>query len=89
MRISELLTELTFMGSPCTKDCSGHIAGYKWGQRNGGTIAASPSNSFNNGTKIAAAERKPAAKGPKKVPVSVSKAPAAKKNVPQAPTKIP
>lgn len=63
MRIWELLSEeqlneLTFKGSPCTKDCSGHIAGYKWGELHPGVIADGPSNSFNNGTKIAAAERK-------------------------------
>ena len=52
MRMSEILNELDFMGSPCTKDCSGHKAGYEWSLKKGGAIAASPSNSFNNGARI-------------------------------------
>jgi hypothetical protein len=51
------LDELTFMGSPCTKDCSGHRAGYEWSQRRGGVNAASWSRSFNNGAAIAASGR--------------------------------
>ena len=43
------LDELSFKGSPCTKDCSGHRAGYAWSQRKGGRDAASWSQSFNNG----------------------------------------
>ena len=43
------LDELTFRGSQCTKDCSGHRAGYKWSQERGGRDAASWSNSFNKG----------------------------------------
>ena len=58
MRYWEIISELTFKGSPCTKDCSGHMAGYKWGELHPGVIADGPSTSFNNGTKIAAAERK-------------------------------
>jgi len=45
----EQLDELTFRGSQCTKDCSGHRAGYEWSQRKGGADAASWSNSFNKG----------------------------------------
>lgn len=45
----EELNELTFRGSPCTRDCSGHRAGYEWSQRKGGADAASWSPSFNNG----------------------------------------
>ena len=45
----EQLDELTFLGSQCTKDCSGHRAGYEWSQRKGGTDAASRSPSFNKG----------------------------------------
>jgi len=52
MRIAEIITELTFMGSPCTKDCSGHKAGYEWSLQKNGAIANSPSNSFNNGARI-------------------------------------
>jgi hypothetical protein len=46
------LNELSFLGSPCTKDCSGHRAGYEWSQRKGGVDAASWSRSFNNGAAL-------------------------------------
>jgi hypothetical protein len=50
------LKELDFMGmSPCTKDCSGHRAGYKWSKARGGVSTASWSNSFNKGAEIAKA----------------------------------
>ena len=52
MRIAEILNELTFMGSQCTKDCSGHRAGYEWSLKRGGKNAMSHSNSFNNGAAI-------------------------------------
>jgi hypothetical protein len=58
MRITDLLNEqqldeLTFMGSQCTKDCSGHRAGYKWSLDRGGVEnPASPSQSFINGSNI-------------------------------------
>jgi len=52
----EQLDELSFMGSQCTKDCSGHRAGYEWYRRKG-YEPASPSNSFNNGAAIAASGR--------------------------------
>jgi hypothetical protein len=48
----EHLDELSFKGSPCTKDCSGHRAGYEWSQRKGGVDAASWSRSFNNGAAL-------------------------------------
>ena len=60
MRISDLLSEqqldeLSFMGSQCTKDCSGHRAGYKWSLDRGGVEnPASPSQSFINGSNIGA-----------------------------------
>jgi len=48
------LRELTFMGmSQCTKDCSGHEAGYAWSKARGGASAASWSPSFNKGAEIA------------------------------------
>lgn len=53
---SEQLDELSFMGSPCTKDCSGHRAGYEWYKRKG-YEPASWSRSFNNGAAIAASGR--------------------------------
>jgi hypothetical protein len=48
------LKELTFMGSQCTKDCSGHRAGYQWSVSKGRRSAASWSNSFNKGAELAA-----------------------------------
>ena len=52
----EQLDELDFMGmSRCTKDCSGHEAGYAWSKARGGAHAASWSPSFNKGAEIAAA----------------------------------
>lgn len=52
----EQLDELTFKGSQCTIDCSGHRAGYEWYKRKGLT-PNSWSPSFNNGAAIAAAGR--------------------------------
>jgi len=47
------LNELEFLGSPCTKDCSGHRAGYAWSQSKGGRVAQNPfSPSFNNGSQL-------------------------------------
>jgi hypothetical protein len=47
------LNELEFLGSPCTKDCSGHRAGYAWSQSKGGRVANSPwSPSFNKGSQL-------------------------------------
>jgi pyrimidine deaminase RibD-like protein len=47
------LDELSFLGSPCTKDCSGHRAGYAWSQAKGGRVAQSPfSPSFNTGSQL-------------------------------------
>jgi hypothetical protein len=52
----EQLRELMFMGmSPCTKDCSGHRAGYQWSKARGGVSTASWSDSFNRGAEIAKA----------------------------------
>lgn len=51
------LRELSFLGSPCTKDCSGHRAGYAWSLARGGRSAASWSNSFNKGAELAATGR--------------------------------
>jgi len=47
------LDELSFLGSPCTRDCSGHRAGYAWSQAKGGVPGNSPfSPSFNNGANL-------------------------------------
>jgi hypothetical protein len=49
------LDELSFLGSECTKDCSGHRAGYDWSKRQGLRQANSWSPSFNKGAGLAAA----------------------------------
>jgi hypothetical protein len=52
----EQLDELTFLGSECTKDCSGHRAGYEWSARKGNVPGNSPySPSFNKGANLRAA----------------------------------
>ena len=48
------LDELSFLGSECTSDCSGHRAGYNWSVGRGRRSAASWSNSFNKGAELAA-----------------------------------
>jgi hypothetical protein len=53
VKLTDLLNERSFMGSPCTKDCSGHRAGYAWSKARGGKRAASWSQSFNNGAALA------------------------------------
>ncbi len=54
----EQLRELNFLGSQCTKDCSGHRAGYEWSKRNGLSSGNSPySPSFNKGAALAVAGR--------------------------------
>ena len=50
----EQLDELSFLGSQCTKDCSGHRAGYRWFKRNR-RRPNSASTSFNNGAALAQA----------------------------------
>jgi hypothetical protein len=50
------LAELSFLGSECTKDCSGHRAGYDWSHRKGLRQGNSPySPSFNKGAALAVA----------------------------------
>jgi len=50
------LNELKFLGSECTKDCSGHRAGYEWSKSKGLQQANSPwSPSFNKGAALAVA----------------------------------
>jgi hypothetical protein len=52
----EQLDELQFLGSECTKDCSGHRAGYNWSKARGGVDGMSPwSPSFNKGAALAKA----------------------------------
>lgn len=60
MKIEELLNELSFYGSPCTKDCSGHRAGWYWANHYNITNpdhCNGSSNSFNNGCGISIAQR--------------------------------
>jgi hypothetical protein len=60
MTINELLTELTFYGSPCTKDCSGHRAGWNWSNFysvNNPEQCNGSSDSFNKGCNIAISQR--------------------------------
>jgi len=50
------LDELQFLGSECTKDCSGHRAGYQWSKAHGLRQGNSPwSPSFNKGAALAVA----------------------------------
>jgi hypothetical protein len=68
VKIQEILNELSFFGSPCTKDCSGHMAGFNWANKHNSNVAsATPSRSFNNGTAISidhkTKNRKPSIKG--------------------------
>jgi len=54
--LKDHLNELSFLGSQCTKDCSGHRAGYEWSKRKGLKQGTSPwSPSFNKGAALAVA----------------------------------
>ncbi len=52
MRIKELI-EATFQGEPCTRDCSGHDAGYRWAMKNADKNCGSRSPSFSAGCNVA------------------------------------
>ena len=69
------------MGSQCTKDCSGHRAGYEWSKARGGRNASSPfSPSFNKGSDIATQEIVKSKQRPKKpAPPKAPQAPQAPK----------
>jgi hypothetical protein len=59
MKIKEILAELTFHGSKCTKDCGGHSAGFAWGMQNKNQQSCNSSSpSFNKGCEIAADQKK-------------------------------
>ena len=74
---NEPLNELQFMGSQCTKDCSGHRAGYAWSKARGGRNATSPfSPSFNKGSAIGTAELMKAKRPPTPKPPPAPQAPA-------------
>lgn len=54
MKIKEIITELSFHGRKCVKDCQGHAAGYAWGMRHKGeSSCTSNSPSFARGCEIA------------------------------------
>lgn len=55
MKISEIISEAPpkFYGSQCTKDCSGHKAGYAWGNKKRASACGSKSPSFTKGCLIA------------------------------------
>lgn len=54
MRIEEILSELSFQGRKCTKDCGGHTAGYAYAmQKKRVTPCNSTNPSFNDGCEIA------------------------------------
>ena len=59
MRSKEFIDEAKFMNSPCTKDCSGHKAGYEWSKRNNSASASTKSTSFNQGAFLAKNYKKP------------------------------
>lgn len=46
------MSNLSFYGSRCTKDCSGHDAGWKWRRANPNATVQTRSNSFLSGTVI-------------------------------------
>jgi hypothetical protein len=80
MRLMDLLlNELQFMGSLCTKDCSGHRAGYQWSLARNGRQAMSHSASFNKGAAIAAAQVARRPQGGGKKPGYVSQTPRAQR----------
>ncbi len=41
-----------FKGSVCTKDCSGHRAGYEWSKNHNGAMPKSRSMSFEKGAAL-------------------------------------
>jgi hypothetical protein len=55
VKIKDIIAERSFDGRRCTKDCSGHYAGYKYALDRKKTQACnSRSASFNAGCEIAA-----------------------------------
>jgi hypothetical protein len=59
MKVNEIINELTFHGSKCTKDCSGHRAGWYWARKHkkAATNCDGSSQSFKNGCSINATQR--------------------------------
>ena len=59
MKVYEIINELTFHGSRCTKDCSGHRAGWYWARKHNksATQCNGSSQSFKNGCSIHATQQ--------------------------------
>jgi len=58
MKMSDIIQEAPmFHGSQCTKDCSGHKAGYAWQNRKPHKACDSKSPSFTKGCLIAKRHR--------------------------------
>jgi len=60
MKIREIISELTFHGSQCTKDCSGHRAGWYWSKQKGHNSSSNRtggSDSFKKGCDIGVKQR--------------------------------
>ena len=56
--VKKALDELSFLGSTCTRDCSGHRAGYAWSKaRAGAKVPMSRSTSFDKGAALQRAGR--------------------------------
>lgn len=62
MKILEIIQETSiFHGRPCTRDCSGHQAGYKWAEKNQVVDPAgcqAKSGSFSSGCEIAVNQKR-------------------------------
>jgi hypothetical protein len=61
MKIKEIINELTYQGSKCTKDCSGHRAGDMWAKKKkivNPNDCNSHSQSFNKGCAIGTAGKR-------------------------------
>ena len=59
LMVSPMAHAKTFRQANCTKDCSGHKAGYEWARKKGITLpeqCGGKSNSFTEGCKIWAKE---------------------------------
>lgn len=51
MRAHEFISELKFFGSPCTRNCEGHRAGYAWSKKKD-KKPQQTNQSFMNGSSI-------------------------------------
>lgn len=61
MKIREIIQEYNFYGRTCTKDCSGHRAGWYWAKKKAvtnDTQCSSRSPSFTGGCQTALSQQK-------------------------------